>query len=57
MLVMVCQALGELAIVYPETGGFYEHFSRFIDPSYGAALGLNYAWGCASSSNLARCDS
>lgn len=35
-------ALGELAILYPVSGGFYTFSTRFIDPSWGFAMGYNY---------------
>jgi amino acid permease len=35
MLINVTQALGEMAIVYPVSGGFYTLAVRFIDPSWG----------------------
>ncbi|KAK5088408.1 hypothetical protein LTR05_002626 [Lithohypha guttulata] len=38
----VVQALGELAVLYPVSGGFYTYATRFIDPSVGFALGWNY---------------
>lgn len=37
-------ALGELAIMYPVSGGFYTLSSRFIDPSWGFAMGWNYVF-------------
>merc|ERR1711939_1195427 len=42
MMINVTQALGEMAIVYPVSGGFYTLIVRFIDPSFGFALGWNY---------------
>jgi len=42
MLINVTQAIGELAIVYPVSGGFYTLVCRFLDPSFGMALGWNY---------------
>ncbi|GAA5865945.1 hypothetical protein JCM3774_005533 [Rhodotorula dairenensis] len=42
MLINVTQAIGELAIVYPVSGGFYTLVCRFLDPSLGMALGWNY---------------
>ncbi|EWY84344.1 hypothetical protein FOYG_14096 [Fusarium oxysporum NRRL 32931] len=42
MIFNVVQALGELAIMYPVSGGPYTYASRFIDPSWGFALGWNY---------------
>jgi amino acid transporter len=35
-------ALGELATLYPVSGGFYTYSTRFIDPSWGFAMGWNY---------------
>ena len=35
-------ALGELAVMYPISGGFYTYSTRFIDPSWGFAMGWNY---------------
>lgn len=35
-------ALGELAIMYPVSGGFYTYATRFIDPAFGFAVGWNY---------------
>ena len=40
---LVVQALGELAVMYPCSGSFYAYYSRFIHPSWGFALGWNYA--------------
>lgn len=37
-------ALGELAILYPVSGGFYTYSARFIDPSWGFAMGWNYVF-------------
>jgi len=34
MLLTVMQALGELAVLYPVNGVFYQHFVRFIDPAW-----------------------
>ncbi|KAF3931440.1 hypothetical protein ABW19_dt0202854 [Dactylella cylindrospora] len=42
MIFNVVYALGELAIMYPVSGGFYTYSSRFIDPSWGFAMGWNY---------------
>jgi amino acid transporter len=44
MLFNVVYALGELAIMYPISGGFYTYSSRFIDPSWGFAMGWNYVF-------------
>lgn len=40
----VVYALGELAILYPISGGFYTYSVRFIDPSWGFAMGWNYVF-------------
>lgn len=42
MMFNVVYALGELAIMYPVSGGFYTYSTRFIDPSWGFAMGWNY---------------
>jgi len=42
MLISTVQNIGEMAIMYPVTGGFYTLISRFIDPSWGFAMGWNY---------------
>ncbi|GJN89896.1 hypothetical protein Rhopal_002885-T1 [Rhodotorula paludigena] len=42
MLINVTQALGEMCIVYPVSGGFYTLACRFLDPGFGMALGWNY---------------
>lgn len=44
MMFMVVYALGELAIQYPISGGFYTYSTRFIDPSWGFAMGYNYVF-------------
>lgn len=36
------QAMGELAVEFPISGGFNVYASRFIDPSVGFAVGWNY---------------
>ncbi|UKZ79614.1 hypothetical protein TrVFT333_007372 [Trichoderma virens FT-333] len=43
MLYCTCQALGELAVIYPLAGSFSSWATRFLDPSWGFALGWNYA--------------
>ncbi|CAE6462165.1 unnamed protein product [Rhizoctonia solani] len=42
-------ALGEMATLFPVSGGFMHYASRFIDPAVGFALGVNYwyCWGIA----------
>ena len=37
MLLMVMQALGEMAVLYPVNGAFYTYFIRFIDPAWYAS--------------------
>ncbi|KAI8935700.1 Amino-acid permease inda1 [Plenodomus lindquistii] len=44
MIFNVIYALGELAIMYPVSGGFYTYSTRFIDPSWGFAMGWNYVF-------------
>lgn len=44
MLVNVTQALGEMAIMYPVSGGFYTLADRFLDPSFAFAMGWNYCF-------------
>ena len=34
MLLMVMQALGELAVMYPANGAFTTYIIRFVDPSW-----------------------
>jgi amino acid transporter len=38
----VVHALGELAVMYPISGGMYTYSVRFISPSWGTAMGWNY---------------
>ncbi|KAF2084759.1 AAT family amino acid transporter [Saccharata proteae CBS 121410] len=45
MLLVTMQALGEMAVLYPVNGAFYSYMSRFMDPSWGFAIGWNYAIG------------
>ncbi|KAB5583393.1 amino-acid permease inda1 [Coniochaeta sp. 2T2.1] len=42
MMFNVVYALGELSVMYPVSGGFYTFSTRFIDPSWGFAMGWNY---------------
>ncbi|KAG5972854.1 Amino-acid permease inda1 [Claviceps cyperi] len=48
MMFNVVYALGELAVMYPVSGGFYTYSSRFIDPSWGFAMGWNYVFQWAA---------
>ncbi|KAK7751478.1 hypothetical protein SLS62_006563 [Diatrype stigma] len=45
MLLFTMQALAELAVVYPVNGAFYTYVVRFVDPSWGFAMGWEYALG------------
>ncbi|KAJ9417661.1 amino-acid permease [Fusarium oxysporum] len=42
MVFNVVYAMGELAVMYPISGGFYTYAARFIDPSFGFAMAWNY---------------
>ncbi|KAF9044928.1 APC amino acid permease [Panaeolus papilionaceus] len=44
MLINVTQAIGEMAILYPVSGGFYTWAVRFLDPSFAFAMGWNYVF-------------
>ncbi|KAJ4414869.1 Amino-acid permease inda1 [Gnomoniopsis sp. IMI 355080] len=44
MMFNVVYALGEMAVMYPVSGGFYTYSTRFIDPSWGFAMGWNYVF-------------
>lgn len=44
MLFNVVHAMGELAIMYPVSGGFYTMANRFLDPAWGFAMGWNYVF-------------
>ncbi|RYP58108.1 hypothetical protein DL770_010509 [Monosporascus sp. CRB-9-2] len=43
MLYCTVQALGELAVAFPVAGSFSAYSTRFLDPSWGFAMGWNYA--------------
>lgn len=45
MLLCTMQALGELAVLYPVNGAFFMYATRFIDRSWGFAMGWQYAIG------------
>lgn len=34
MLLFTVQALGELAVLYPVNGAFFQYTARFIDPAW-----------------------
>ncbi|KAF2836728.1 amino-acid permease [Patellaria atrata CBS 101060] len=42
-ILMMMQALAELTVMYPVNGAFYTYCVRFIDPSWGFAIGWDYA--------------
>ncbi|KAJ3543660.1 hypothetical protein NM208_g3464 [Fusarium decemcellulare] len=42
MVFNVTYALGELAVMYPISGGFYTYAVRFVDPAFGFAMAWNY---------------
>ncbi|KAI4211712.1 MAG: hypothetical protein LQ351_005486 [Letrouitia transgressa] len=42
MLLCTMQALGELAVLYPVNGAFYQYSVRFIDEAWGFAMGWDY---------------
>lgn len=43
MVFCVIHALGELCVAFPVNGAFSTYATRFIDPSWGFAVGWNYA--------------
>ncbi|KAK1595265.1 amino acid permease [Colletotrichum navitas] len=43
MLLFTTQALAEMAVLYPVNGAFYTYVCRFVDPSWGFAMGWDYA--------------
>ncbi|CCH44235.1 putative histidine permease [Wickerhamomyces ciferrii] len=43
-LFAVIHALGELAVTYPTPGAFSAYATKFIDPSWGFAMGWNYVF-------------
>ncbi|EGS22400.1 uncharacterized protein CTHT_0019310 [Thermochaetoides thermophila DSM 1495] len=43
MMYCTMQALGELAVVFPVAGSYSAFSTRFLDPSWGFAMGWNYA--------------
>jgi len=45
MLFCTMQALGELTVLYPVNGAFYAYTVRFVDRSWGFAMGWEYAIG------------
>nr|ODN96764.1 AAT family amino acid transporter [Cryptococcus depauperatus CBS 7855] len=47
MVYSMMVALGEMAALYPVAGGFTHYATRFVDPSLGFAVGLNYWYSYA----------
>ncbi|KAJ5619500.1 Amino acid transporter [Penicillium lagena] len=45
MVLFTVQALGELAVLYPVNGAFFDYCVRFISPAWGFAMGWDYAIG------------
>lgn len=43
MIFATVQALGELSVIFPVSGAFSTFSTRFLDPSWGFAMGWNYA--------------
>lgn len=43
MLLLTTMALAEMAVLYPVNGAFYTYIVRFVDPSWGFAVGWEYA--------------
>ncbi|KAH7159912.1 amino acid permease/ SLC12A domain-containing protein [Dactylonectria estremocensis] len=43
MLLLTTLALAEMAVLYPVNGAFYTYIVRFVDPSWGFAVGWEYA--------------
>lgn len=43
MLYCTVHALGEMAVLFPVAGSFSAYSTRFLDPSWGFAMGWNYA--------------
>ncbi|VUC36583.1 unnamed protein product [Clonostachys rosea] len=43
MLLMTTLALAEMAVLFPVNGAFYTYIVRFVDPSWGFAMGWEYA--------------
>lgn len=43
MVLMTCQAIGEMAILYPLSGGFYALAVRMLDPAWGFAY-VHHSW-------------
>lgn len=46
------QSLAELAVVFPISGSFSAFSTRFLDPSWGFAMGWKYVHGAIASHAL-----
>jgi amino acid transporter len=44
MMMLMMQALAELAVMYPVNGAFYQYVVRFVDPSWYVALLAIVTW-------------
>jgi amino acid transporter len=44
MMMLMMQALAELAVMYPVNGAFYQYVVRFVDPSWYVALRAIVTW-------------
>lgn len=47
-------ALGEMAALFPVSGGFTHYAHRFVDPALGFALGINYWYSYAITMPVSR---
>lgn len=47
MVYSMMVALGEMATLFPVTGAFTHYSARFVDPSLGFAVGVNYFYSWA----------
>jgi hypothetical protein len=48
MMLLMMQALAELAVMYPVNGAFYQYIVRFVDPSWWVNLHQCYEPGIDS---------
>jgi lysine-specific permease len=55
MMYFLMTSLGELSAKYPSTGSFYLYGEKFVSPSFGFALGVNYwfNWAITLAAELA----
>ncbi|KAK2744656.1 hypothetical protein FQN55_006574 [Onygenales sp. PD_40] len=45
MVFCAMQSLGELSVLYPVNGAFYNYATRFVDPAWGFTMGWQYTIG------------